>query len=512
MSCSEFQISTTGYGRAGLGVIQPQSGLDFPLVFPSEDIRYLLADFYLAYEDGDDYLTGTPSFTPPFSIKHLYNVGCVENTPAAGVASRGESVADIVIYDSNQNTVLNTTTANITSEAIYDWGTEYKIYEWVGGMFTCRMLVYTTWPEADTDKRHYDKYLTPLSATLDTRTVHKIPKHVLKFYVRQSSVSSGPFAGDVIFKNGYNTEIVSGTAVTVNTRRTTNISFAATPGTGAGKYPCTGDEYQYELNSINGVPPNTAGHFTMAAKDCLFVRRPTNEIDGELSPRVSSEQKIGADCQACCSCDDYTDTALRMNEIRDKYSTLGSWATAVKEKHISNIARWNAYRQCTISNPLKITLVPQRSPFVDIALMLCNNCEFCFDPATLTVAISIISAVTPPDVENFSIDQIDADVVCGYTEFYFPGFNGRAISVLKPDRLTYTVNTPRLKNGESGYVKFRLGFNTRTEISTKSTLTGVTNSGIAIPLRCGDEPLENAVAETRDTLLNFNKSGIASRC
>jgi len=522
MSCPDFQISTTGYGRAGLGVIQPQSGLDYPLVFPSEDIRYLIADFYLSYEDREEYATRTASFVPPYSIKHLYNVGCVENSPAAGTSPRGDTVADIVVCDSTQKTLIDTTTNTIISESIRDWGSEYKIYEWVGSFFTCRLLVYTTWPEADTEKRNYDKYLTPVAALLDTRSVYKIPKRISSISVRQSAITSGPFKNDIIFRNGYNTTIVAGVAATVDTRRKTNVSFAAVPGTGSGKYPCASEPETPSITNINGVPPSQAGHFTAAAKDCLFIRRPTIETAAGIEPRTSSEQKIGGDCNACCDCEDYSNTALRMNAISEEYVTLGGFATAIKQKHVSNISRWNAYRECTISNPLKIVIVPQRTPFVDVALMLCNNCEYCFEPGALLLKITITDAVFPeaaeaalPDDTNTNaktIEEIDADVVCGYTEFYFPGFSGRALSVLKPDKLTYTVNTPRLKNGESGYVKFRLGFNARAVITTESELTGVSNSGIEIPLRCGVEPVEQAIAKSRDVLLNFDKTGIASRC
>ena len=124
MTCPDFQ--TAPRGRAGLGVVQPQSGLDYPLVAPSADIKYLLADLHLAYDDAGEY---DPQVTPaahPLRIKYLYGAGCIENTPPAGFPTTAHA-ADIVIVDANERVILDTTAGAVTFNA-QDWSADYRIY------------------------------------------------------------------------------------------------------------------------------------------------------------------------------------------------------------------------------------------------------------------------------------------------------------------------------------------------------------------------------------------------
>src|SRR5688572_8566747 len=48
MSCEAFEYHPRG--RKGIGVDQPQGGTNYPLVAPSDDIRYLLADLHVTHE------------------------------------------------------------------------------------------------------------------------------------------------------------------------------------------------------------------------------------------------------------------------------------------------------------------------------------------------------------------------------------------------------------------------------------------------------------------------------
>jgi hypothetical protein len=521
MSCAEFTISPGG--RGGLGVIQPQSGLDYPFVNPSEDIRYLVADFYFAHHAAVDYDTNETPIAYPLRIKRLYGVGCVENSvPGDHVPRAG--VADIVIVDANNNVIFDTTVAELITETVKNWGADYKLYLWQTKNETCRLLAYSTWAETDGDKKNYDKYLAPQSAILDSRSVYRIPKNVLSLSVRNGTQTAGPYRGDIVFRNGYNTEISNDLPATVALRRTTRIGFSAEPGTGAGKYPCaTGAEtvIEYPINSINGVTPGIGGHFLMGAADCLWVRRPTIYTPENPRPfaQSSAQQQIGADCKPCCGCSDYVATAMYMNYTRDRYKLIGRRATDVKSLHETNVARWNAYRQCTIQNPLKLAIVPQRAPFADVALMLCNNCEDCLQASTLQLVITVLSAENlEPQTEEINAAAIDAEVECGYTEVYFPGLAAKEIAISKVAQLTYLVPFPQLKAGDSSYVKFRLRFSARAKMEVKAVLTGTTAGGRALLLSCGlieqgaAQTIEPAPARIESLLtLDFHLTGKASR-
>lgn len=116
MSCDPIY---TPDGRRGIGVNQPQSGLDYPLIAPSADIQYLLADFYLAYEDT------AQEFVHPLRVKWLYGVGCAPNT-APSWAPTPTHAADILIVDATNRTVFNSTTlgpdTGIARFASWCWG------------------------------------------------------------------------------------------------------------------------------------------------------------------------------------------------------------------------------------------------------------------------------------------------------------------------------------------------------------------------------------------------------
>lgn len=518
MSCPDFVISPRG--RGGLGVIQPQSGLDYPFVNPSEDIRYLVADFYFAHDAAADYLPTAIPVAYPLRIKRLYNVGCNANPVPTDHVPRGGDAVDVVIADADGNTVFDTTTAVLVEENAAAWGDDYTVYTWKTEKETCRALLYTTWPEADDDKRHYDRYLAPAAAILDSRSVYREPKHVLSLSVRNGSYTTGPYKNDIIFRNSYNTEIAANDPTTVQIRRTTRINFTAVAGSGAGKYPCANPAIadEYPIKTINGVGPRTAGHFLLAADDCLWVRRPTVYTPDSARPfaQQSAQQQIGADCKPCCGCTDYAATALYMNATRDKYKLIGQRAADVKNLHETNIARWNAYRQCTIGNPLKLVVVPQRSPFVDVALMACNNCDNCLPASTLQLVITVLSATQSAEGEDeVNVDDIDATVTCGYTEVYFPGIAAKTTIIGKPARLTYTVPFPQLKSGDSGYVKFRLEFSAKAQLDIRAELSATTAGGVPVPLNCGEtdviggEPIP-ALAVTELTL-DFQLAGKASR-
>ena len=169
MTCPDFTLSKNG--RAGIGVVQPQSGLNFPLIAPSADIKYLLADFYLSYDDAGEY---TPAVSPaqhPLRIKYLYGIGCVNNTPA-GDFPEPVHAADIVVVDANDRVIFDTNNEETTFAAAA-WSADYRIYEWKNSGAVCRVVAYTTWPTDDNQlgdedtPRNYNKYLKPVNAKLD---------------------------------------------------------------------------------------------------------------------------------------------------------------------------------------------------------------------------------------------------------------------------------------------------------------------------------------------------------
>lgn len=494
MSCPSFELSARG--RRGIGVVQPQSGLNYPFVAPSADIRYLVADFFLSYDDIGEYTAGN-KIVPPLRIKYLYNVGCEENEPPANfLTPRCAQCADILVVDAN-NTVVFDSTLSETDASISEWGSDYRIYSWRQNSRVCNLVAYTTWAETDDDKKHYAKYLAPINAELDGRATYKIPKRLRTLSVKNgATVVATDIIGDVFFRNGYNTTIDRLETQNNNFRVNTALVFAAEAGTGTGKYqncdPDSDAQTIRPIQRINGID-NKKGDFLISAADCLFARRPTTQTGGAIAPAAVVQQQIGADCPPCCSCSDYVDTALYLNQVQSQYVLIGSRVNDVKLYHEQNVARWQDQRLCS-TNPLKLLLVPQRCPYMDIVLMLCNPCQTCIPASKLTLTLT--PAIYSP-----------ATLVCGYTAMYASGINGRPIPVTEtqnPDNSLFSAQFPVLRGGGSAYLKFRVEFEAKSQYVINGVLTAELNeNNNPILTGCDDTPAEDrdvAIAIRSETL------------
>ncbi|NDD52493.1 hypothetical protein EBZ39_01205 [bacterium] len=522
MPCPDFQLSTTG--RQGLGVVQPQSGLNYPLVNPTADIEYLIADFHFEYDDIGEYNNSVAPVKNPISIRHLYGVGCVENMPAANFPTPAHD-ADIVLVDALNRVVLDTTTQPTTFDQA-DWSQDYKIYTWKTANSVCRLVAHKTWPMADQGDddapRNYNKYLTPVNAQLDARAVYKMPKRLLTLRVQNGQTISNRYVDAVNFVNGYNTEIAAEKAEVKNFRINTEIKFSAVAGTGLGRYGNCPETPAVPISKINGVT-GANGDFNLSAKDCLFIRRGVTVSVNEphsTNPSLTSHQQIGANCDPCCACSDYSDTAKYMNDTSYRYKLIGQRAEKVRTEHENNIARWLDQRACSVQRPLRLFMVPQRCAYVDIVMMLCNPCQICVAPTRLTLTVDVSGDFVPAPGQDPATLAVRPSLECGYTFMRAPGVRGAGVGItVSPNGLQYSVAFPTVKPGESAYAQFRLRFDqidlTATENSVvkprgpyviNGVLTGVyLSDNSPLLTNCGD-PLDDqteppaAIAETTQTL------------
>ena len=497
MSCPDFEMSQRG--REGIGVNQPQSGLDYPLVASGDTdpaIRNLIADFYFEYDDD----AARPA-THPLRIKYLYNVGCVDNAlPAGGPLPLND--ADIVLVGDDGLVVFDTTTDSATVE-LSNWGNDYTIYTWKTPNAVCRLVAHTTWPDNDDEKKQYNKHIAPTNAVLDERAVYRMPRRLRTIKVRNANVTSPAFDGRVKLVNGYNTEITAAAATTQDFRLDTQITVAGAPGSGRGAYAnCDDVDAAKSILKINGLSPTTTGDFLLSAASCLWSRRPTTYSAGVVTPSTTAQQQIGADCVPCCSCEEYVSTAKYMNNTALRYSLIGNRSENIRTLHEDNIARWLDQRACSVLRPLRLLLVPQRCPYIDVVLMVCNPCDTCLGASTLNVEFSI------------AVAGVTATLECGYTAMFAPGINGSPVGIgAAPGGLGYSASFPQIAPGESAYVQFRLKFlesdttqnppyrRPRGPYPITGILTGTMNSG-GTPLmnNCGNEAAVPASAEATQTL------------
>lgn len=481
MSCSEV-FPRSQSARIGIGVNQPQSGLNYPFVAPSTDIRHLVADFYLAYEDM------AQAYQHPLRIKWLYGLGCEETTPPNDSPTPTHAV-DLVVVDAQDNVVFNSTTANF---ADWDWGAnensgyDYHVYEWVSELAVCRLVTYTTWLNeeqigADEDApRNYANHISPINAVLDERAVYRIPKRVISISSPNGITPAGDPANSITLKTvnlayGYNTTLTAVPRLRRSLRSVNTITMAAVPGTGAGRYlscPESGPNI-YSINGLSG--PN----ILLAANDCLFFARPVFEGTATLK---NKEIKLDTHCPPCCQCDDYVQVATYMNRTADRYRPIGLAAADIVDMHSGNIARWLSQQSCRLSQPLKACLVAQKCAYIDVVAQYCNQCTTCATNVTLNMLL-----------ETFNVDATStklntAEVVCGYTNITTP-YESRTLERVTltpvasfPYKKIATAFLGKIDIGNSGKVEFRLNFTDRTPTYLRMTLTAETKENFSDPV------------------------------
>lgn len=485
-----FNILIHRHGRVGIGVAQPQSGYDYPLISPSPDVRHLLADFYIAFDQPSDY-GDAPPFDLPFRIKWLYGFGYLPQgpDPEDSLSADGQPVPahnhdiiivdkhDVVVFDSTQDSVTYTTRA---------WTPWLRIVSWRHSTDQVVNVVYhTAWaPHDSVEPQHYPGYFFPENAVLDERTIERLPKRVRSLRVVLDNLRGGP----VNLAAGYNMRLAVESPETVaGGRFATRIVFNAVPGAGLGIFPdCISEPLA--VRKFNGAMATDDGNFFMTAQGCYWVRQPTrvintdprtvvpevNMVPGSIptpglpSPDAGTSKnapgwplndsptyahlQFGNDCGPCCDCDDYVSVARYMNRTRDRYVSLGGVIEEIRDEYHGNRERWLNSLDCRQQHPLRIRMLAQRCPVMDVALQFCNQTSECLRDVEL-----IATFETSPDGG-------DAIEVPGYT-FITAAQSTAGRTSPATDRYQMDGEWPEFKAffdsihpGQSVSVRFRMEF------------------------------------------------------
>lgn len=396
MSCSG---SISPRGRSAASVMQGHTAGDYPLVAPSDDISALLADMYFAYDDAALYGAAEPEKKYPFSITRLRGASCLQDD------------ADIEIKDANGVVVCSTFSAADAIRSATEWSDNYKIYEWRTPRAVCRIVIYKTWPAVDkeaadsdaTTAKTYANDIFPAAAVIDARAVYRLPQRLLSLRVNTAGVITEKFAGGVVFKNGYNTEIATTETAISNFRESARIIFSGVAGSGLGKfYNCDDTTSEFaEITTINGAAPADTGDFLISARGCLWNTRPTINDAGKIKKDPAAAIKFGGDCGACCGCEDYSGAADYMNQVAYRYQLIGQRAQDVYTQHETNVALWTA-TACTTGEKLSMMIKSQQCGAIDVAITLCNTCDKCIPASTLLLELYL------PEPADENVPTIDA--------------------------------------------------------------------------------------------------------
>lgn len=411
-SLSENDPCVHARGRQPIGVNQPNGGgTDYPLINPSQDIEYLLADFYLSYEDDQCLLT------PPFKLAWLYGFGDIDS-PAIKHAPTPEHGHDILITDANDEVVFDSTRA--TGYTTLTWGNgRLLIIQWrdLDNDTVCRCVKHLCWTQHDIDdglSRGYAMHLAPQSAILDPRTLNKLPRRLRSIFIGALQVRN-----KVIFENGYNVSItkeeededfaipgldldeLASTSKTVipGSRLTTSLRFQAGPGLGLGRVPGC-EEEDPPVRSIAGVRPDDSGNIVVDLAECLRLQRPVGLISydprqfdyailGYTHEEAKSMIELHNDCGVCCDCDYYVRTYKGLKRQWYLGDALADRSEDVRDTLRRNIERWEAARQCRQEHSIRAVLIPEPDCKIVPGGIYCNNHKCCIAPLVLRFTLKV---------------------------------------------------------------------------------------------------------------------------
>lgn len=376
-------VDTSPVEDAGHGIGVEFEGTNYPFVQPSNDIRGILADFWLGH-----YLTNAVG---PFRITAVYGAG---NVPLGTLGGPSHTL-DVVVKDANNLTVCDTRTA-LSYRGVY-FGNRFFIHEWIFADRTCRAVQHTK--ISTNNPISLDATITPVNGILDERTNELMPARVLSIQVGDEILS-----GDIVFQSGWNMEIaqdpISGHgssrldlsglidttgAVVVNE---TSLQFSAVAGAGDGVFPGCIPEDEIGLRRINNIPPTDTGDFRLNGEQCIFVAPPY--LLGDPTRIIPFALQIGNHCGQCRPCDNYVDA---YRELRDIYTNLNSIAGRAERDRNTFRTLVNDVQDvadnCTKSITGNVSGgLDYRATSISVSVQITNNTQACYKNVTLSVSMS----------------------------------------------------------------------------------------------------------------------------
>ena len=464
-------MSGTSRARQPIGIAQPpgQGGTDYPLIHPSDDIRFLFADLFLNYEDDAQILV------PPFSIKWLNGFGT--DPPVGSPPGTPVNAYDMEIQDANGNKVFSSLDSG-TQFSTEAWGTRLRVIRWwqPDRRQVLNAVIHTLSGDIDGGKT-YPSYFAPSSARLHARTLLRDPPRLTSVRVGLNLLEFE----ELTFQNGFNTEFQVGeTVLTPGKRRTTSVRLDVGPGLGAGKFGPACLEPETSIRRINGVGADARGRFFLDTGGCYRISRPVLQqlsADPARSVRVRNHTlKIDNDCGPCCECDDFLAVWEAIRKLRDRYADLVSQAQQARDLYHANRERFLKQQECRLNDKLRLILEPSCPAQLGVAAGYCNNSSECVVGLVIHISFDYSDANNCPDLDGSTPLKANttaafSTVVCDST------FRGGFVDQSRRKNKQYVRNEfytlggdwphfwayfPFVDPGGMAYVTFRLAFDNPT--------------------------------------------------
>lgn len=342
-----------------IGGLNDNLGLVYPLVYPNEDLRGLFLDIKLAIEENS-------SLRLPFRIARI---DVLQNTwmPGSSFSSEEPSGYGILIVDENGNEVFEGTASNYHNRS---FSSLYFVHEWIKSDSFCSIVQRT-----DKDVSLLDNPYEPpgLTGIIDERAVHLLPPRLKSIRVLSLSLT-----GNIEFVSGFNAQFsrserreTLGLPSTNSLLRKESIVLDLAPGFGEGRFPGC-EEVSNNLNRINNQTPDENGNFRLEMTGCYQVYP---EVEGNQI--VAGKLNLENSCAPCCECDDYVNVYRAFSRLVDRYEDIGALTDGVKDRINRMRDRWEQYKRCSDSHPLKLMLVAPAAKRAIVSAVFCNTTRQC---------------------------------------------------------------------------------------------------------------------------------------
>lgn len=389
-SCEPYEYADRG--RDPIAVAQ-KLGHEYPLVRPSANVRYLIADAYLNFDDPADYDSTLTEYKLPFSIKWLYGFGC-EPAAKPSWAPSPTHYADVLIVDADGRTVFDSTTGTHKRTNWTDW---LDVHEWRTDDAIFRLVQHTKWQEDSVTPQDYPVHLVPDAAVLDERVVERQPKRLKSITVGLQKIT-----GSIIeIQNGYNIDLVSQGTIEAaspltfvggritgggsSLRAGYKLEIDGTPGNGLGRFPGCGD-IDIAIRRINGVPANEYGDWLLIPEQCYWYERPSivlvpGDFYKKRIVRVDPHTiQLHNNCLPCCECEDFVEVKLAMDSQYEDWLTTARRAERTRDIYRGNRERWITQKRCREDQPQRLQIEASCNSYVSVGYTYCNTSLDCVGP------------------------------------------------------------------------------------------------------------------------------------
>lgn len=414
-------------GRQPISVNQPQGGSLYPFVECSDDIRELVADFYLSVSSAD--LLG---WKPPAVISWIHGFG-EDPSPEYFAPVHAH---DLIVRDAEENLIFDTRAADRYWTSVWDdrllvveWIRTHQVADNPAKPGVCRIVVHTAWSPDHPQPRTYPLQMLPARAVLDERTVIVQPMRVTSIKVFDSITEQ-----DLRFDR-YQIELDLGYNMRADVenlsqegRKHWRVTLHAEPGAGIGKAPCL-QPPEPLLRRINGRGPGPGGDFQLGTDDCLRIDRP---IVGMQGPHVIVREaavRLSSHCQVCCDCQDFINVYEAERRIRNRLANLRNRVSVLVQQYRELIQKWHQQSQCAEKSPLRVALLrdPNDATRITLVAGCCNTTGRCLRDLYFELDFRRLGPAGCKDeigqpLKSDTTAGVSAEVVCGRT-FRFNNVN-----------------------------------------------------------------------------------------